>query len=132
MQRVTARKQGSFNMTAKLTTCVLIAAAGLLSAPVLALAQTAASQPPTHIPLQKTIGQAGTDIVPSLIVMNARGARACRMESSYGAAGGLRLLPVWALLLTRTVWISGCRTNLEIRPAAELMQIHQFFGLDDT
>jgi hypothetical protein len=38
-----------------------------------ALAQTAPAAP-EHVPLQKTIGQAGSDIVPSLIVMNARGA----------------------------------------------------------
>src|SRR6476620_8200112 len=38
-----------------------------------ALAQTAPSTQ-EHVPLQKTIGQAGPDIVPSLIVMNARGA----------------------------------------------------------
>lgn len=38
-----------------------------------ALAQTAPPAP-EHVPLQKTIGQAGPDIVPSLIVMNARGA----------------------------------------------------------
>ena len=37
------------------------------------LAQTAPPAP-EHVPLQKTIGQAGPDIVPSLIVMNARGA----------------------------------------------------------
>ncbi len=37
-----------------------------------ALAQTAPS--PKHEPLQKTIGQAKPEIVPSLIVMNARGA----------------------------------------------------------
>ena len=60
-------------MTIKHTTRIFIAVAGLLSAPVLALAQTAASAP-AHVPLQKTIGQAGADIVPSLIVMNARGA----------------------------------------------------------
>ena len=60
-------------MTIKHTTRMFIAVAGLLSAPVLALAQTAASAP-AHVPLQKTIGQAGADIVPSLIVMNARGA----------------------------------------------------------
>ena len=36
-----------------------------------ALAQTT---PPEHVPLQKTIGQAGPEVVPSLIVMNARGA----------------------------------------------------------
>src|SRR5262249_2755098 len=29
---------------------------------------------PPYVPLQKTIGQAGPDIVPSLIVLNARGA----------------------------------------------------------
>src|SRR5215470_5825285 len=38
-----------------------------------ALAQTASSTP-QHVPLQKTIGQADPDIVPSLIVMNAHGA----------------------------------------------------------
>jgi hypothetical protein len=38
-----------------------------------ALGQTAATAPP-HAPLQKTIGQARPEIVPSLIVMNARGA----------------------------------------------------------
>jgi hypothetical protein len=38
-----------------------------------ALAQTAPSAP-EHVPLQKTIGQTGPDIIPSLIVMNARGA----------------------------------------------------------
>ncbi len=40
-------------------------------APALALAQEA---PPPHRPLEKTIGQARPDIVPSLIVMNSRGA----------------------------------------------------------
>jgi hypothetical protein len=38
-----------------------------------ALAQTTPATP-EHAPLQKAIGQAGPDIVPSLIVMNARGA----------------------------------------------------------
>src|SRR5215467_1371691 len=38
-----------------------------------ALAQTAPPKP-EHVPLQKAIGQAGPDIEPSLIVMNARGA----------------------------------------------------------
>jgi len=38
-----------------------------------ALAQTAPSTP-EHVPLQKTIGQPGPDIVPSLIVINANGA----------------------------------------------------------
>jgi hypothetical protein len=37
-----------------------------------ALAQNTPS--PEHVPLEKTIGQAGSDIVPSLIVLNARGA----------------------------------------------------------
>lgn len=38
-----------------------------------ALAQTAETTQP-HVPLQKTIGQAKPEIVPSLIVLNARGA----------------------------------------------------------
>jgi len=42
-----------------------------LCAPGPALAQTST---PTHVPLQKTIGQAKPEIVPSLIVINARGA----------------------------------------------------------
>ena len=51
------------------TGCMIIAL--LLCGAAPALAQTT---PPEHVPLQKTIGQAGPDIVPSLIVMNARGA----------------------------------------------------------
>jgi hypothetical protein len=46
----------------------------LLSGAGSALAQTALPTP-QHAPLQKTIGQAKPEIVPSLIVMNARGAR---------------------------------------------------------
>jgi hypothetical protein len=45
----------------------------LLGGAAPALAQTTPATP-EHVPLQKTIGQAGLDIVPSLIVMNARGA----------------------------------------------------------
>jgi hypothetical protein len=41
-------------------------------APALAFAQ--ADRPPPHVPLQKTIGQARPEVVPSLIVMNAAGA----------------------------------------------------------
>src|SRR5215467_7222097 len=40
----------------------------------LALAQTSTTKPPPHMPLQKTIGQAKPEVVPSLIVLNARGA----------------------------------------------------------
>src|SRR5262245_62898863 len=58
-------------MTIKLTTCIF-ATLGVLCAPALSLAQTATPAP--HVPLQKTIGQAGPEIVPSLIVLNARGA----------------------------------------------------------
>jgi hypothetical protein len=53
--------------------CLVIAVAGLLGAPWSAMAQSTTTAPP-HVPLQKTIGQAGPDIVPSLIVMNSRGA----------------------------------------------------------
>ncbi|OCK54561.1 hypothetical protein [Bradyrhizobium sp. LMTR 3] len=53
------------------TGCMIIAL--LLCGAAPALAQTTPSTP-QHMPLQKTIGQAGPEIVPSLIVMNARGA----------------------------------------------------------
>ena len=53
------------------TGCMIIALMLCGAAP--SLAQTAPPAP-EHVPLQKTIGQAGPDIVPSLIVMNARGA----------------------------------------------------------
>jgi hypothetical protein len=53
------------------TGCMIIALLLWGTAP--ALAQTTPSTP-QHMPLQKTIGQAKPEIVPSLIVMNARGA----------------------------------------------------------
>jgi len=53
------------------TGCIIIAL--LLCGAAPALAQTTPSTP-QHMPLQKTIGQAKPEIVPSLIVMNARGA----------------------------------------------------------
>jgi hypothetical protein len=54
------------------TGCMIIAL--LLSGAAPALAQTTPPSTPQHEPLQKTIGQAKPEIVPSLIVMNARGA----------------------------------------------------------
>ena len=53
------------------TGCMIVAL--LLSGAAPAFTQNAPSTP-EHVPLQKTIGQNGPDIVPSLIVMNARGA----------------------------------------------------------
>jgi hypothetical protein len=56
--------------------CILLTAICLFSSPGLALAQTATTAPP-HVPLQKAIGQAKDakpEVVPSLIVLNARGA----------------------------------------------------------
>src|SRR5262245_60719369 len=52
---------------------MVVILAGLLSAPGFVLAQTATPAPP-HVPLGKTIGQAKPEVVPSLIVLNARGA----------------------------------------------------------
>jgi hypothetical protein len=52
---------------------VTVAVAALLGAPLPALAQSTGNAP-QHVPLQKTIGQAKPEVVPSLIVMNARGA----------------------------------------------------------
>jgi hypothetical protein len=65
--------QGVIAMSSHSRAFIFVAVAGWLSAPVLALAQTAQTTPP-HVPLQKTIGQAGPGLVPSLIVMNSRGA----------------------------------------------------------
>ena len=45
---------------------------GLFGVPAVSVAQTAAPAP-SHVPLQKVIGQAKPDVVPSLIVMNSRG-----------------------------------------------------------
>ena len=59
-------------MTIKSRTSYMIIAL-LLCGTTPALAQTTPSTP-KHEPLQKTIGQAKPEIVPSLIVMNARGA----------------------------------------------------------
>lgn len=55
------------------TACILLTAVGLLCIPELTFAQTTTSMPP-HVPLQKTIGQAKPEVIPSLIVLNARGA----------------------------------------------------------
>jgi hypothetical protein len=53
--------------------CMLITVICLLWLPDLALAQTATTASP-HVPLQKSIGQARPEVVPSLIVLTARGA----------------------------------------------------------
>jgi hypothetical protein len=56
-----------------LRSIAISAALGLLCAPTSLFAQTAPTTPP-HVPLQKTIGQATPEIVPSLIVMNSHSA----------------------------------------------------------
>jgi hypothetical protein len=60
-------------MTMNHTACMIVTVAGLLCGPGLAQAQSTTAAP-SHVPLQKSIGQAGPEIEPSLIVMNARGA----------------------------------------------------------
>jgi hypothetical protein len=55
------------NRTGSMIIALLLCGAGP------ALAQNTSSTP-EHMPLEKTIGQTGPDIVPSLIVLNARGA----------------------------------------------------------
>jgi hypothetical protein len=55
-------------------TLIVATVIGALGTPGLALAQTSPAAPP-HVPLQKTIGGATkTEVVPSLIVFNSRGA----------------------------------------------------------
>jgi hypothetical protein len=52
--------------------CMSLASMALFWSSAFGLAQTTTAPP--HIPLQKTIGQAKTEVVPSLIVFNAQGA----------------------------------------------------------
>ena len=58
-------------MTKTHSVCMIIAVLLASAGPLLAQTTPAV---PQHVPLQKTIGQPGPDIVPSLIVINARGA----------------------------------------------------------
>jgi hypothetical protein len=51
--------------------CLLAVVGGLICAPVAAFGQ---NTPSGHVPLQKTIGQSKPDVVPSLIVLNSKGA----------------------------------------------------------
>jgi hypothetical protein len=70
------QKEGIGSMTIKRIAYVAIAIAGLVYTSGLTFAQTAATAP-SHVPLQKAIGQskdAKPEVVPSLIVLNARGA----------------------------------------------------------
>ena len=46
----------------------------LLSAGAASAQQPSSSAPPPHVPLQKSIGQAKPEVVPSLFVLNAKGA----------------------------------------------------------
>ena len=54
-------------------TLTAITAAGLICAPGALSAQSASEAKP-HVPLEKSIGQAKTEVVPSLFVLNSRGA----------------------------------------------------------
>ena len=56
-----------------LVTSLAAAIVGLFFAPQSSFAQSATAIPP-HVPLQKTIGQAKAQVVPSLIVLNSRSA----------------------------------------------------------
>ena len=51
--------------------CMLVVVGGLICVPVGAFGQ---NTPGGHVPLQKTIGQSKPDVVPSLIVLNSKGA----------------------------------------------------------
>jgi hypothetical protein len=52
--------------------CIVLTVTGLLCAPGLASAQTAPPAKP-HVPLEKSIGQVKSEVVPSLFVFNSRG-----------------------------------------------------------
>jgi hypothetical protein len=54
--------------------CLAIALAGLVFTPQLSFAQPSTNKPKPNIPLEKTIGLTKTEVVPSLLVFNAKGA----------------------------------------------------------
>jgi hypothetical protein len=56
------------------TACMAVALVGLLYAPQSSFGQSSTTNMPPHVPFLKTIGQAKPEVVPSLIVFNARGA----------------------------------------------------------
>jgi hypothetical protein len=60
-------------MTTFRATLIAIAAAGLIHMPGTLLAQSAPAPKP-HVPLEKAIGQAKPEVVPSLFVLNSKGA----------------------------------------------------------
>lgn len=60
-------------MKTGLSFCAAFATAGILCMPVPSAGQPAGTAP-QHVPLQKTIGEARPQVVPSLFVLNARGA----------------------------------------------------------
>ena len=64
---------GDFEMSILRITSVVAAVVGMLCVSQSAFAQSTTAMPP-HVPLQKTIGQSKPEVVPSLIVLNARGA----------------------------------------------------------
>ena len=59
-------------MTICVSARVAMTVATLLVTPGFAVAQSNTTEP--HVPLQKTIGQAGVEVEPSMIVLNSRGA----------------------------------------------------------
>jgi hypothetical protein len=66
------RESGVNDMMKYLGASLVLAIVGMSGAPQSALAQSATAAPP-HVPLQKAIGKAKTEVVPSLIVLNSRG-----------------------------------------------------------
>jgi hypothetical protein len=67
-----SERERKLKMSKNRIVCLVIALAGLIYFPQQSFAQSA-NMPP-RVPLQKTIGQAGSEVVPSLIVFNAQGA----------------------------------------------------------
>jgi hypothetical protein len=53
--------------------CMAVTVAGFLLAPQSSFGQSSSTDMPPHVPLQKTIGHAKPEVVPSLIVFNAGG-----------------------------------------------------------
>ena len=96
-------------MTVNRIAYLAMAVTGLLYASGLGFAQTATTTPP-HVPLQKAIGQAKDakpEVVPSLIVLNARGATLQGQKLTLVGVAQNSIVFAEGMSSLRTCWRNG-------------------------
>ena len=102
---------------------IVIAVATITIAAIVWLPRSGFAQSPTatppHVPLQKTIGQSKTEVVPSLIVFNARGAS---LQGGKLVLSGIA--PTSIVFADRPVRAAGHDTTAHIVEDWDLSLIH--------